>query len=274
MSGPSETSRVIDSSFYGAVRGFFVHSLIYPFENLKIRRQASASSEGCARIAINLFKQEGIGAFYKGLAPQLVKTCLKQVWCWPMITNVPIFLKQTPLNDTCRQAVTGISIATIDAAITTPLERLRVVSAYRRNTQFTIKELCTESYKGLGPHYAKLLINWPVFLVAQNFLRKKHSCNQVEPLSLFQLCKIGVETAIIVSIVSAPFDMANTLKHTQNTSIRELFAQRSLRLLYRGSPLSALSLVIHNIASVIVYDKLTSKTKKQPPNKTKATHCC
>lgn len=253
----STQTHLIRSSFWGVLRGLSVHTLIYPLEVIKIRQQCSLNSENSARIALSLFKGEGFSAFYKGLTPQLLKTSLKQVWCWPMITGIPVFLQHYQLGDLPTHAITGLSIATIDAAITTPLERIKILSAYTGKASFSLRDVYKHGWQGFTTHLSKLSVNWMTFLIAQKHLRERNSSQSEQPLSLLQLTKIGTQVAVIVSLMGAPFDIANTLKQAQNLNFSHFFSRNGIYKLYRGWPLNTLSLIIHNIASVIIIDRLS-----------------
>lgn len=243
MNNTTDT-HLIHSSFWGVLRGISVHTLIYPLEVIKIRHQCS--SESSARVALDLLHSEGFGSFYKGLSSQLLKTSLKQVWCWPMITGTPIFLQQYHLGDLPTQAMTGLSIAAVDAVISTPLERIKIRAAYTGKVSFR------SGWQGFNTHFLKLSVNWVTFLTAQKYLRDRNS----QPLTLWQLTKIGTQVAVIVSMMGAPFDLANTLKQAKNDSISQFYSSKRVYKLYRGWPLNLISLVVHNIASVVVIDKL------------------
>lgn len=244
------------SSLWGIGRGICVHSLIYPLEVIKIRQQCSQGTSKSYQIAVALFRQEGISAFYQGLAPQLVKTSIKQVWCWPMITGMPSVLQRYPIENLTQQAITGLSIATVDAAISTPLERAKILSAFRGTSKFCFHNAYRDGWRGWGAHWSKLSVNWVAFLTAQKYLRDRSSGSSKDPLSFPELTKIGVEVALIVSLVSAPFDIANTLKQAQNLTPLHLLSRNRIFQLYRGWPLNVFSLVIHNIASVTLIEKL------------------
>jgi len=243
-------------SLWGIGRGISVHSLIYPLEVIKIRMQCFQGESKSVQIAMALLRQEGIGAFYKGLAPQLLKTSIKQVWCWPMITGMPSVLQRYQIENLGQEAITGLSIATIDAAISTPLERAKILSAFRGTSKFCLQNAYRDGWKGFAAHWSKLSVNWVAFLTAQKYLRDQSSRSSKDPLSFPQLSKIGVQVALIVSLVSAPFDIANTLKQAQNLTPSHLLSRNGVFKLYRGWPLNALSLVIHNIASVTLIEKL------------------
>lgn len=244
------------SSLWGVVRGVSVHTLIYPLEVVKIRQQCSQDESKSLRVALTLFRQEGIGAFYKGLAPQLLKTSIKQIWCWPMITGMPSIFQRYQIETLAQQALTGLSIATIDAAISTPLERAKILSAFKGTNKCCFKNVYREGWRGFTIHWSKLSVNWITFLTAQKHLRDHYSELSEHSLSFSELTQIGVQVALIVSLVSAPFDIANTLKQAQNLTPSHLFSRRGMFKFYRGWPLNALSLVIHNIASVTLIEKL------------------
>lgn len=248
---------VFQSSLYGMMRGVFVHTLIYPLEVVKIRRQCS--EDKVFRIAHDLWQKEGVGSFYRGLTVQLGKTTIRQAWCWPMMTTIPPRMRRYGANDALSYAMTGILIATVDALVTTPLERAKIVSAFTGNRKASFSEIYKDGWRGGMAHWRKISVNWSTFLVAQQHLRKQYANTSGEPLTMWQLMQIGVQVAGIVSLVSAPFDLANTWKQAQNKDLT-LFSPRSIAVLYRGWPLSALSLAIHNIASVTVLDWLSRRS--------------
>ncbi len=249
----SEEPSFLKSSALGISRGIFVHSLIYPLDVVKIRTQNS--NEKSSYIARQIFQKEGVKGFYQGLCAQLFKTSSKQLWVWPIITKAPHFLDRYEMNDLQKEACTGLSIAAIDAGITTPLERSKILSA--SNVKKTpLRDLYKEGWRGFATHLAKLSVNWMTFLTAQKYLRDKERSQAKEKLSLPQLMKIGTEVAVIVSLAASPFDVANTLKHTQSLSFRQILSQRKFSTFYRGLPLSMLGLTIHNIASVTLIERL------------------
>ena len=93
-------------------------------------------------------------------------------------------------------------------------------------------------------------------MVAQKSLRNRYLEKLEQKLSLYQLAGIGTQVAVIVSVVSAPFDVANTLKQVQNLKSSPLCSRNFWNKLYCGWPINTLALIIHNVASVIVIDKL------------------
>lgn len=252
----STSSNLMQSSLWGTIRGLYVETLLYPLEAVKIRQQCSHTSEKSIYIARRIFQQEGVSAFYKGLSPQLVKTGIKQIWCWPMIMGIPNFLKKYGIGTIHQQILTGFSIATVDALITTPLERAKVLSALSRKRSLSLASIYKDGWRGFTTYWAKRSINWCTFLTAQKYLR---DCDHIESerRSFSALAKIGIQVALIVSIVSAPFDIANTLKQADNQALFSRLSRQGVWKLYRGWPLNALSLIVHNVASIIVIEKLS-----------------
>jgi len=256
----SSADNLIKSSAWGIGRGVFVHSFIYPLSVVRIHQQGLQNPKNSLHVARVLYQQGGVGTFYQGLPPQLLQTSLKQAWVWPMIVGVPDVLERYHVKDRHQQmAATGLSIATIDAAVTTPLERAKILSAWSGTGKLSLSSIYKDGWRGFTTHWAKLSVNWVSALVAQKTLRDRARTSENPTLSLPQLIKIGVQTGLFVSAVGAPFDVANTLKHTRDQRLSHTILGAGLRTWYRGWPMHALSLVIHNVASVILIDKLGSR---------------
>ncbi|MBI3236093.1 MAG: hypothetical protein HYZ48_00005, partial [Chlamydiales bacterium] len=80
------------SSLWGVGRGLCVHTLIYPLEVIKIQQQCTTQKS--TQIVRHLFQAQGVTAFYRGLSSQLIKTSVKQAWCWPLMTTIPPTLER------------------------------------------------------------------------------------------------------------------------------------------------------------------------------------
>ncbi|HSX11527.1 MAG TPA: MC/SLC25 family protein, partial [Chlamydiales bacterium] len=240
----TETSLLAQSSLLGIARGVITHTLIHPLQVIKNRQQYSPHAEKCTQIARDLFR-EGPKSFFRGLTPELVKTSLKQAWVWPMIVGFPP--DKYNLGKVERQTLKGLSIAAIDAALT-PLDGAKIRSALTGKNKFSWAELHENGWRGWRANLTNRSVQWVTFLVAQQELRDRKQSEK--PLSLPQLSAIGVQVALIVSVLSAPFDTKNTRKQAENQSPKQPLARTTLRTSYRGWPVSAISLVIQNIASI------------------------
>lgn len=257
-----ETKRnPVQSSVWGVGRGVCVHAMIYPLEVIKIRQQRAEKATYAFQVVRELFFNEGPASFYRGLSAQLVKTSIKQVWAWPVITEAPLVFKKHGFNELSQMALTGLSIAAIDALFTTPLEKAKVFSASNGKKFSLEKGFFKKGWLGGFSHFGKLSINWVTFLTAQKALREKIRKEPGEILPFTKVALAGSLTALIVAVVGAPFDYLSTHALSKRGGAGQvLLNKRPSFQLYRGLPLSALSLVIHNIASAFVIEKLeTSK---------------
>ena len=244
MSLRVDGNRMIESSVLGAMRGVLVHTMIHPLEVIRFRYQCSLSREKYGEVIRSLWSQGGITGFYRGLSSQYMKITLKQIWCWPMITGVPQILPAWVKGDLLRQGITGVAIATMDAVVTNPLEKRKIHAAVKGNTPLSWRELYVNGWKGVGAHFAKSSTAWVTFLVAQKVFQNRESRGSSSPLSVGQLCKVGAEAGLVVSVICTPFDWANTLKQLQGSQVSYSWLR-----LCQGWPLYATSLIIQNIAS-------------------------
>lgn len=251
------------SSFLGVTRGIVIHTLVYPLEVVKIKQQCALTSEKNYRIASQLFQKEGLQAFYRGLTPQLIRTSIKQTWCWPLMTNMPHQLERYGFNTFYQHALTGLIIATFDAAVTSPLERAKILSIVKTNSSFSLKTFYKEGWHGFTTQWMKLAVSWSVFLVSQKYFREQYrEKSDDQKLTFPQLIASGIQTGAVVSLMAAPFDVANTLKQSKNINASSLFSGNIVRNMYRGWPIQILSVVIHNIASIMLLEKLAQLNQK------------
>jgi len=262
----------LHNSVVGGLRGLFVEACIYPIEVVKVRQQCAATSETSLRLAKQVLQTEGYKAFYQGLTPQLCKTGIRHCWSWPLMTHMPKFLASYGFGTISQQVCTGLTIAVFDATITTPLERTKLTSAFSGKSLFSIRHIYSGGWQGLTTYLIKRAVNNVAFLIAQQSLRD-HYRQKSEILDLPVLIKIGIQVAAIVSVVSTPFDFANTMKQTHNRNISCLFSQHGITRLYRGWPLNTLLLTIHHIASVILMEMLSQKNSRDLTSKSDKNAC-
>lgn len=255
MTSGSADSSLMPIIFLAVVRGLGTEILVCPLELIKLRQQCSNKSESSYKIARQIFQNEGIRSFYDGLSPQLLKTCVKQAWCWPMIIELPKLFRSYGLNDCEQQIATGISISTVDSLGTIHLEKVRVVYATAKKTSLPLIDILKEGWKGFSTYWIKRSVNRVTFLTAQEYLRKNNREGTKE-LKAYEMLKVGVEVAFVVSFVGAPFDFSNTLKQAKNLNSLHLLNRKDIVKLYRGWPMNTLSLIIQNIASIFLFEKL------------------
>lgn len=239
----------LETSVLGMVRGTLVQLLIHPLQNIKTCLQASSAETTSSQIIRKILEQKGIFGFYSGLKPKLIDTNIKQFWVWPFLQAAPRFLEQKKVTPLSAQIVTGVSIATIDACLSTPFEGAKIRLILAEKSPFSL-------FKGFKANWTRLTVQWTTFLAAQRYFRNQYKKTEQDSLTYPQLIMAGIKTACVVSVASAPFDTANTLVH-----ISQSIFNRPLRHLYRGWPYSALALLIHNIASVTLLDHLEQSNR-------------
>lgn len=265
MSSISDTvsSVLSSSSLLGVARSLSVHTLIYPFEVIKLVQQQPGNDEKIHEVTARIFRSDGFSAFYRGFNAQLAKSCLKQIWSWPMIVNMPGFWSRCGASDTAQMALTGLSISFVDS-VTTPLERAKILSAIGKRDMLLWRDIYKAGWRGIGAHVSHSSVSWVTFLVAQKHFRDKERGADTKDLSFLSLVETGVKVAFVVSVVKAPFDVINTMKQSSaDVVLAKFFSEKAVQKLYRGWPLSAASLVIQNIASVTLIEALRKRSSEQ-----------
>lgn len=237
---------VLQSSSFGVAFSFVVQTMTYPMDVVKFLQQDPSSEERCYQVAKALFKKEGLYGFYKGFIPRICEISLKQVWCWPMITGLPPFFKRYGFTEPKQQALTALSISTVDAFLGTPLDYLKLRIIYGLETGV--------SWRGFPTNFARRFVGWTTFLVAQNHFGKKYRIDG-QKLTYLQSALVAFYTASLVSLAGSPFDVLNTMWQTNKKLSLHFF-----RRMYRGFPLSFSALFIQNLSSVILIDKLKSSS--------------
>lgn len=248
-------SKFIQSCYLGFLRGVSVDMMIYPIEVVKTRQQCSKESEKSFIIAKKLFQEEGFKGFYKGLPHYLLRN-FKQFWSWPMAIEIPKFLNSYKIQKIYQYPLTAISIATVDTLLA-PLDAAKTSLILNRKRRFSLIDAYKDGWHGSGTYFTKRSVTITTFLIAQEYLRESNRKSS-NYLNLSELIKTGIQVALPVSIVAAPFDIINTLKQA-NLKYSDLFSRSNISKIYRGWPLNAVSLVIHSIASVALMEKLSER---------------
>lgn len=251
---PATKPNLVQIAILGGMRSLTTDVITYPLEVFKVRRQNPECTQSIYLIAKEIFQQKGLAGLYDGVSYQLGKTLVRQFYCWPMITGVPIFLRSYGVGDALQQVITGISVATVDA-LTTPLERAKILIASANKSTFTWKDLLKEGWQGGRDYWIKRSVNMITFLTAQKYLRESNRENG-EKLPVLKLIKIAIQIAFVVSFVSAPFDFRNT-SSMQSINPTGFFLRGEFFKIYRGWPMSFYILSVHQTASVIMLEKLS-----------------
>lgn len=251
---PTEVRSCACTSALGILRGCAVQWLIHPLTGLKIRQQSSEAKIGS--IFIEVWGKEGLKGFYRGGRFQLLQTGIKEGLFWPIIIWAPLHLQTAGWGDMSSQAMTGILIGTLDAAINIRLEGSKIAciaTSYIQGVHHQTK------WHGVGIYWARACVGWVTFLVIQKRLREQTKDRTGKPLSFIQSAKIGAQVAFAVSFMSAPLDVANIWKQTGKGKLSSLFFTGGMRQLYRGFPLSFSSMCIRAVTSVWLLEILSKR---------------
>lgn len=274
MSSDLSVSKYLDSVIYGGTRSLCVNTLLYPLDVIKTHQQSHRNKEHSYQVCKRLWTHHGPLSFFDGLSSQLFKSTLRQIWTWPLVMGIPYQLTAYQAPQPAKFVFTAICIATVDAGITTPLEKRRVL-AITHAKKTSLKELVSQGKKGwsgFDAHWLKLVVRWSAFLNAQDYFRDRiRRQYKLEKLSYPHLIQAGVQTAAVISLAIAPFDVSNTLRQSTGLSFWQQFANDRQGLLsnaasavrkgFRGWPMTATSMIVHNVASVILMEKLGMKFK-------------
>ncbi len=259
----SSWKNYLETSMLGVVRGASVQFLIHPLQTVKTRLQTSALDVSSQTVVKEIWKQKRLTGFYSGLTPKLMDTSIKQFWCWPIIDKAPQILEKHGVPQFPQMAITGLFIATVDATLSTPFESAKIRSMLSEQKNKAFSSFFNEGWKSFSTNWSRLSTQWSSFLIAQKYFRNQYKeISNDEPLTFPQLAFAGTKTALVVSVVAAPFDTANTLKQIS----KSFFSKNNphlIRTMYRGLPFSAASLTIHNIASLILIEKLETRSLKR-----------
>jgi len=257
-------------SGFGALRGGLVCTFTHPLDNIKYLLQCNPKHQKVRHVALELFQEEGFWGFYTGFGANLGRVMVKQFWRWPVLMGFPSYLEKKKITPLKGQLYTGLTLATLDAFGTTPLEKARIVliTSIHHNKSITTWDVMKQGWRGVTPYWLKLSANWSSFLISQRLYRSTYrEYVGRQQLSIFELAFIGTAVGGTVSLFSTPFDYVNTLCQSQNKKIREVTPNFTWSLskenlikilrLYKGCRIQTPTMIIHNIASVILIDILS-----------------
>lgn len=235
-------------SGWGLFYGLSIQTLLYPIEVVKLLQQDPLCNKRCDQIARELFQKGRLQAFYSGLSSKLAETGHKHLLRWPLIMQLPPLLERRGYTENQQQALTGLTIGTIDAFFSTPWDARKLAAIYRLQKRF--------SWHGFPTYLAKRTVEWTTFLVAQNHFSKEQQ-REKKRLNLKQSLIVALETTVCVIFAKTPFDVANTLRQTgKSFPLKNISPFELLRRIYRGAPLSFSALLIYNFSTTIFIDRL------------------
>jgi hypothetical protein len=248
----SDSHILLKASVLGMLRSAVVQTMISPLKVIEMHQQSYMNQERSYQVAYRLYKAGGVRVFFDGLSAEFIKIPLRSM-CWPMIVGIPSILNRYKIGILKKQLITGVSIATLDTFVTAPLQKVRFLSVLKTGEKLSLRSL----YKGGWSYWSLLSVQWSTFLMAQQYLKDRIHKGSHAKLTKLQLLEVACPTAVTVSVFAAVFKTACTLIQGQgrNLDLSYLLSRKG----FRGWPMSVLSLLIHNIASVALIDLLEDK---------------
>lgn len=259
-------------SILGVLRTLAVEVINHPLKTVKIHQQTGlyppqSSSKRILEIARAIYTKHGISGFYVGFGSQTSRSLIKPAWQWPLITQFPDALEYqfSITNSSAKQAVCGCVIATLDSLIATPIEKRMIRSVLKHEKAPSWKHILwprngfiQETWGGFGSVWRKQTVAWSAFLTSQSFFREFFVTEKKGYIPLKNCIMVGTLSATVVFAFSALFDYGQTIKQGHNIDLRQAFSQstlpfnQKLKMVYKGSSLYFISLVINNIGSAIL----------------------
>jgi hypothetical protein len=202
-----------------------------------------------------------------------------------MLGFPPFFQKKLPQSikteyPSSVKVATGLSIASFEALIINPLERLKVylMTNQKQGNKITTffrqhqGKLLPEMSRGLGALYLKQISSWVSFLVADEKVKKWERQNTgTQQLSFFSLMKVSFIVGGINTVANMPFDMLKTTLQKQNYVVNEglfktatrVIREHGIKGMYAGWPVRMSQYMIQSAFTVTVLEKLEFSWKSK-----------
>jgi hypothetical protein len=231
----------VSISALGGARGLAAQMVIYPLESIRNLQHLQGGRSWS--IASNVIKQEGLQGLYSGFRYKALTTGVKQLWTWPLMKMIPHKLDALDAPPLLSQAVTGVTIATVDTVLT-PLEKLRISTLTN-----TLKSLNIFKGQDFVTNWRSLSISWGTFLVGQKFFRDLLREGD-KKLTHQQLIASGVLTSTAVAVIGNYPEVLKTVR------MAGVASQVKVTGYFRGFPLRFTSLTIQNLFSLYLLELL------------------
>lgn len=246
----SEKSGLIPLTGLALGQGLLVTSITHPLEVIKIWQQHQRVRSSFIQVLDSLYQKGGIRAFYRGVHFEAAKLCISQVWKWPLIVYAPHYFESLGVSETAKPFAVGSTFATVGTAMNFFPQKAKVLAAVQKGS---VKEALGHGFKGIRLFWVKRMVNMSAFLLAQEKLRNSYLKQQKE-LSKTSLVKIGVITAVFVSVVGIPVDGVTTLALSGEKELYKRIKAVGFRFFFQGIPMQMSRSVIFNVSSAFIFD--------------------
>lgn len=280
MSGKTDLSQYLEAGILGAGRALFGLPLEHPFDCVKTNQQARGT-QGVAATIRAIFAEKGFLGFYAGAIPNSVRAASKQFYRWPMMLGLPPFFRrivpdsvQTSFPSSVKVG-TGLTIASFEAVLITPLERLKVWIMTNRTHQRALRQFFTESIglkdellRGVRACYARQVVSWVSFLVADDvFKRQAKWVTGKKELGVADLLVVSSFVGAVNTAANMPFDLVKTRLQMKNpladkrvfATMRHILATEGAAALYVGWQMRMVQYIMQSAITVPLLDALERK---------------
>lgn len=236
------------AALLGGFRGLGVLPVLLPIERIKIIKQAH-SSKGFFCIARDLYREGGVLNFYKGFQAEAIKVSVKQLAIWPALLGCKQTLATQNFSPYIKDGITGSVVGAVSVFFSAPFERMK----------FAVRESSGEKigvnngWYGCVTQVRKVSFQWSSFLLIQRYFKSQYLLEK-EILTGVDIVDIGVRSAIVVTLVSAPLDRAHALKQVHKIGFFKALKKEPFWKMYKGCHLIALTGIVNGIATTALLD--------------------
>ena len=274
-----------EASLYGTVVGLLALPLDHPLETLRIRCQASPTATSPIAIAKKIYHSQGLVGFYAGVSVNAVRAAIKPMYQYPMMLTVPKYFRETlPTSIQTRYpssvpAVAGLAIASFEACVVSPLERLKIYLMTSKNTMHQIRvfahenrgKIIAELFRGFTAVYARQISSWTSFLVADRKIKDwERARTNTEQLSYPSLMRVSLLVGGVNTMVGMPFDTVKTKLQMHDYMKNEgvigtmcsIYKAHGVSALYAGWRVRIFQYMLKSAVTVPVLDHLEQSWRR------------
>jgi len=288
-----------ETVLWGVIRGVLSLPFEHPFDRIKTTMQLypnKRSKEVISEIKC-LYNPNGshqgikglgygIRGFYSGAIPNTIRAASKNAYRWPLQFALPNFYSNLFGDEIERnypglkKLVTGLTIASLEAFIISPLERVKVWFMSVEKSKATFKNfmaqphLFSEYYRGIWAVLPKQIISWTTYSYSDYKLREyAHTLTNKKQLGFLDLLLVSIGVALINTAAVMPFDAVKTRAQAANAIrvnnfgevlklICNIHKEAGIRGFYAGTRWKLVQYFINSCFTVTAMDYFENRFKE------------
>lgn len=266
---------LIVAACVGMLRGAFSLILEHPLDTIKTYWQARPSRTAFKDICKELYSRKGWLGFYSGAVPNVLRVMIKQAYRYPLMVALPVIYSNIFNTLIVVSVATGLTVALLEGAIITPLERFKVwlmtfprasggISAFIDVARHHVVAVI---YQGLGVTVVRQVVSWVTFLVVhdQSIYWAKQILGVDTPslgwLLIISIIVGGINTAVVLPIDSIKTNVQRTSRKNAHKSLETMiyiYNVYGFRGLYVGWQIRWMQYMVHASFTVPILEQLKS----------------